>query len=161
MGSSRNPIDYRFKILYAIAIILVCCGHTNGGGVSILFDWIPLGGMHLPIFVFASGYFYMYSSEEHLGAYLLRKVKKLIIPLYVYNLVYGVIVQALKLKGFNMGGGLNFNNLIIAPITNGHQFVYNMGGWFIIPLFMVEIYNVLIHKYIHKINKNIPETVFL
>lgn len=160
MEFSEKKIDYRFKILYAVAMIMVCCGHTYGGGISILSDWFPYGGMNLPIFVFASGYFYKYSSEEHFAKYMLKKVKNLLIPLYIYTLAYGIIVQILKLKGFEMGGEFNFTNLVIAPITNGHQFVYNMGGWFVAPIFMVEIYNVLIHKLIHKINKNISETVF-
>lgn len=158
--TSDKKIDYRFKILYAVAIIMVCCGHTAGGGISIISDWFPYGGMHLALFVFASGYFYKYSSEEHVGKYIVKKIKTLLVPLYIYNLVYGVIVQLLRLRGFEIGGDFNFTNLIIAPITDGHQFAYNLGGWFIAPLFMVEIYNVLIHKLIHKINKDVPEGLF-
>lgn len=156
----NSKIDYRFKILYAVAMIMVCCGHTINGGISILSDWFPYGGMHLPIFMFSSGYFYKYSSEDHLGTYIFKKIKSLLIPLYLYNLVYGIFVQILKLKGFEFGGELNFTNLLLSPITNGHQFIFNMGGWFIIPLFMVEIYNILIHKLFRYINKNIPEIVF-
>ena len=29
---NKSDIDYRFKIIYAIAIIAVACGHCNGGG---------------------------------------------------------------------------------------------------------------------------------
>ncbi|MGO5290970.1 hypothetical protein ACTQ1N_02140 [Porcincola sp. LCP21S3_C12] len=162
MEPLKKEIDYRFKILYAVAMIMVCCGHTNGGGISILSDWFPYGGVHLSIFVFASGYFYKNSSERHIGKYILKKVKTLLVPLYVYNLAYGIIVQVLRRNGFEMGGEINFTNLVIAPIKNGHQFIYNMGGWFIVPLFMVEVYNILIQKLIHKINtsKEISTTVF-
>ena len=59
-----------------------------------------------------------------------------------------------------MGGDFNLQNLTIAPITSGHQFVYNMGGWFLVPLFMVEIYNVLLHKLIKRIYKNTTEWAF-
>lgn len=141
---------------------MVCCGHTNGGSISILSDWFPYGGVHLSILVFASGYFYKNSSEKHIGKYILKKVKTLLVPLYVYNLAYGIIVQILRRNGFEMGGEIDFTNLVIAPIKNGHQFIYNMGGWFIVPLFMIETYNILTHKLIHKINisKEISETVF-
>lgn len=160
MMTKDKKIDYRFKILYAVGIIMVCCGHTAGGGISIISDWFPYGGMHLTLFVFASGYFYKASSEEHPGQYIIKKIKTLLVPLYIYNLVYGIIVQLLRLRGFEIGGDFNLTNLIIAPITNGHQFAYNMGGWFVAPLFMVEIYNVILRKLVHKINRNVSESLF-
>lgn len=58
------------------------------------------------------------------------------------------------------GGGITFYNIVVAPITSGHQFVYNMGGWFIAPLFMVEIYNILIRRILKLINNNITEWLF-
>ena len=126
--SDKNLIDYRFKILYAIGIILIVCGHVNGGGISILSDWFPYYGFHLALFMFGSGYFYKSSAEDNIWKYSLRKIKSLIIPMYIYNCVYGVIVQILKIKDFKMGGDLNFQTLVIMPINNGHQFVYNLGG---------------------------------
>lgn len=156
----EKKIDYRFKILYAVGAIMICCKHTSGGGINLISDWFPYGGLHLPLFVFGSGYFYNCSSEDNLKAYIGKKTKKLLIPLYIYYFVYGILVQLLKLCGFEIGGDLSVYNLLIAPITDGHQFVYNLGGWFIAPFFMVEIFNVLIHKLLHKINKNIPEAVF-
>lgn len=32
---TKNKVDYRFKILYAVGIIMVCCGHTGFSD----FDW--------------------------------------------------------------------------------------------------------------------------
>lgn len=159
--TEEKPIDYRFKILYAIGIVMVVCGHTDGGGVSIMNDWFPYGSLHLALFAFCSGYFYKSVSEENAGQYILKKIKTLLIPLYIYTLIYGIIVQLLRVKGFEMGGDLSLFNLLIAPITDGHQFVYNMGGWFVVPLFMVETYNILIRKFLKAFNKSIPEVVFL
>ena len=157
----KKTIDYRFKFLYAIGMIMVVCGHANGGGISIISDWFPSGGLHLALFVFCSGYFYKNISECNVRKYIFKKVKALLIPLYIYNIIYGFIVQILKLKGFEMGRDFTVMNILIAPITNGHQFIYNMGGWFIAPLFMVEIYNVLIRKLLKSFNKNMPEIFFL
>lgn len=132
----------------------------QGGGISLLSDWFPYYGFHLALFAFGSGYFYKSKSEEHVGTYILKKVKDLIIPLYIYNFIYGMITQILKLNGFGIGGDFTLYNVVIAPITNGHQFEYNMGGWFVIPLFMVEIYNISVRKLIKIINKNVHEIVF-
>ena len=141
---NQKSIDYRFKLLYTFGIIMVVCGHTPGGGIVLLSDWFPYGGLHLALFAFCSGYFYKSSAEDSVLKYFLKKMRTLIIPLYIYTLVYGLIVQVAWHAGFAMGGDFNFSNLVIAPITSGHQFIYNMGGWFVVPLFMVEMLNVLI-----------------
>lgn len=157
---NEKPIDYRFKILYAVGMIMVVCGHVGGGGISIISDWFPYGGLHLALFVFCSGYFYRSKAEESVPKYILKKLQSLVVPLYIYTVVYAIIVQISRLKGFEMGGDISFNNIFIAPITNGHQFIYNMGGWFIAPLFMVEVYNIIIRKILKMINKNISEWAF-
>lgn len=148
-------IDYRFKILYALGIIFVVAGHCKYGGVSLLYEWFPPYAFHLGLFVFASGYFYKSSVENEIGKYIIKKVKTLIIPLYLWNLFYGIVVTLLSFKGFTMGDEITIHNLLIQPITNGHQFSYNRGGWFVIPLFMVQVYNVLIRKIFKNINEYI------
>ena len=158
--ATNKTVDYRFKILYAIGMIMVVASHASGGGITALSDWFPYHGVHLALFMFCSGYFYKSSAEDNVSKYILKKIQVLIVPFYIYNVVYGLIVQFLRTKGFEMGGDFNLQNLTIAPITSGHQFVYNMGGWFLVPLFMVEIYNVLLHKLIKRIYKNTTEWAF-
>lgn len=148
----KNGTDYRFKIIYAIAMIMVVGGHCGGGGIWFDFSgWFPYYELHLALFMFSSGYFCKDSAKDNIFKYILKKIKSLIIPLYIYNLVYGLLVQVLRLKGFQMGGSLSIYNLIIRPITNGHQFIYNLGGWFVAPLFMIEVYNVIIRKILSKL----------
>lgn len=158
--TETRSVDYRFKILYAAAMIMVVCGHAQGGGITLLKDWFPYGGLHLPIFVFCSGYFYKDSSEEHFWKYLFKKIRTLLIPLYLYTIAYGLIVQFLKSEGFKMGGALTFHNLVVAPLIHGHQFAYNMGGWFVAPLFMVEICSLLIKTIVRFVYKKTPEAFF-
>lgn len=143
-------IDYRFKILYCVGVVMVCCGHTSGGGISLLADWFPYYSFHLALFAFASGYFYKQKYEENIYAYVRRKAKNLILPMYMYNFVYCFIVQILKKCGIIIGGDISLENLFILPITNGHQYGYNLGTWFVVPLFMVEVFNVLFRKLIKK-----------
>lgn len=157
----RKKIDYRFKILYAIGIIMVVAGHCEGGGIPLdIAGWFPFNGVHLTLFVFASGYFYKEENEKNIIRYILKKVKSLLVPLYIYNFVYGIIVVISHAVGLDMGGDFNLYNLLIAPVTNGHQFIYNMGGWFVVPLFIIEAANVLFRKIVRMIRPVIPEYIF-
>lgn len=143
----KPACDYRFKLLYAVAMIMVVGGHCWGGGLALDFSgWFPYYELHLALFMFASGYFYKSTSESNVRAYIWKKTKRLIIPLYLYNLAYGILVHVLRRKGFHIGGDLSVQTLLIRPIMDGHQFIYNLGGWFVIPLFMIELYTVLLRR---------------
>ena len=98
-------IDYRFKILYALGIVFVAAGHCGRGGVSLLYDWFPPGAFHLGLFVFSSGYFYKSQSEDNIVQYIFKKVKKLILPMYLWNFFYAGVVFSLKYVGFTIGWG--------------------------------------------------------
>lgn len=158
MSKSRS-IDYRFKILYAFGIILVLCAHADGGALSVLKEWFPYDGTYLTLFAFSSGYFYRSEEENNIGSYILRKLKKLILPLYLYNIAYAAIVQLSRLKGFEIGEDPSFYSIFILPITNGHQFLYNLGGWFLIPLFMIEVFNILLRRCFQVFHTEIDEWV--
>lgn len=158
MGKN-NTTDYRFKLLYAIAIIMVVCGHCNGGGISLEIGGIfRYGGLHLPLFMFSSGYFYRDRAAEHPKEFILKKCRNFLLPLYVYNIVYGVVLQVFHYCGFTMGRKLTLYNILIAPINNGHQFVFNMGGWYLMPLFMVEICTVLFRYFLLRNDIRLSET---
>ena len=78
-----KTINVQFKILYAIGIFLIVAGHYSNGGVNLFFDWFKPYAFHVGLFVFCSGYFYREENEEHIGAYVLGRIKKLIVPLYL------------------------------------------------------------------------------
>lgn len=103
------------------------------------------------MFAFCSGYFYKSTAESNVKLYILKKVRKLIIPLYIWNFVYAGIVSFLGLFGFTIGMGITAQKLLVDPIISGHQFVYYLGGWFIVPLFMVEVFNISFRTLIQKI----------
>lgn len=157
---AEKVIDYRFKIVYAIGIIMVVFGHTEGGGIPLFGSFFPFYAFHLGLFVFCSGYFFRVGPEDRIGPVILKKVKKLIIPLYLYNLAYGLLVQLLSLAGFTIGEGFTLYNLTLAPILHGHQFAYNLGGWFVIPLFLVEMFGLFARKLFRLSGKKIPELIF-
>lgn len=156
---NMNKIDYRFKFLYVIGIISVIMGHC-GQGISLFYDWFQPYSFHLALFLFCSGYFYKETNTDNVIKYILHKVKTLIIPLYLYNLFYGGFVIFISNFGFTIGGEFTLDNLLIAPITNGHQFYYNLGGWYVAPLFMIQVFNVLVRKIFKIMHVNMDEWIF-
>ena len=94
LGDDGN-INFTFKILSAIGIIIIVSGHCYNGGVSLMYDWFPKYSYNLALFVFISGYFYKEKHEEHIFKYIWGRTKRLLIPAYLWNIVYGIIAFAL------------------------------------------------------------------
>ena len=156
-STRKDAVDHRIRLLYAVGICMVVLAHCRGGGIVLLFDWFPYGGLHVALFMFCSGYLYKDSAEENAVGFILGKLRRLILPLYVYNLAYGLIAQLLHRFGFQMGGAFTLHNLLIAPLIDGHQFVWNMAGWFVVPLFMAQVFTVLFRKTLRFFLKKTPE----
>ena len=150
---NKDSIDWRFKFLYFIAIISVIVGHCNDVvGINLFYDWFIPYVFHLPLFAFSSGYFYKESYTDRVGSYIIHKIKTLIIPLYLWHLFYGLVVIFLRKFGFTIGEDFTLYNLLIDPIMTGHAWVYDLGGWFIWPLFMTQVFNVLLRKLLKKVS---------
>lgn len=86
-----------FNIAKAICIILVVVGHYSPNESPGWYMWIHdvIYIFHMPLFMFASGYIYNATRNAEVGyrAFLLKKVKRLMIP-YV---VTSVIIISIKL----------------------------------------------------------------
>lgn len=142
-----ESVNMQFAILSALGMFFVVDGHLNNSYLDIggLF---PYYSFHMPLFAFISGYFYRQGSEDGIAAYAKRKVIRLLVPYMIYNLLYGIAAQVLHGAGFAFGGGLNLRNLFIEPFITGHQFEYNLAAWFVPALFLVEIANVLLRRFL-------------
>lgn len=141
-----NKIDYRFKFLYLIGIVSIIISHCGPGGIDLLYNWFPFNSFFLALFAFTSGYFFRESKTEHTMQYIVYKFKKLIVPLYLYNLFYGFLVAFLRQFGFTIGGDFTLYNLFIEPLKTGHQFGYNLPCWFVVPLFLIEVFYIVFYK---------------
>ena len=142
--------NFAFVFLYAIGSIFIVAGHCNYGGINIAFDLFPIFAFHIGLFIFCSGYFYKNKNENELRKYTWKKFKRLIIPMFIWNIIYGLFVQLTRLKGFTIGADFTLYNIFIEPLKNGHQFVYNMCFWFIPELFLIEIITCSVRKIISK-----------
>ena len=140
----RNE-NREMRILSAIGIILVVAGHL-GYNLFEIGDLFPYYSFHVFIFVFISGYFYKPESKERMGAYIGRKCLSLLLPYFLWNFVYGIVVILMRSMGFYIGGDLSFRTLLIAPFVDGHQFMYNYPAWFVPALFLIEVVNVIMRK---------------
>lgn len=138
-----------FRILSAFAIIFVISGHLKYPGINLFYEWFTPYSFHVPLFLFISGYFYKVDSINTPCRYIIKKAKKLLLPMYLINIVYAVFSQILlNMKGmeFEYSYPINFKSLLVMPLINGHQFSFGYPMWFVFPLFSVEIVNMLFRK---------------
>ena len=150
--SQKYDINYNmtFGILSSLAIIMVVAGHT-GYNILTVGDLFPYYSFHVPLFMFISGYFYKESEEEHPIAYIIKKVRRLLVPYLIWNLIYGLIAWAMRSVGFTMGEGISLRTLFIAPFMHGYQYIYNYAAWFVPVLFVVEIANLFARLILRRI----------
>ncbi len=151
----KKAIDYRFKFLYVIGMILVVAGHCEGGGIDLFYDWFTPYSFHLALFMFASGYFYKKANEDNPLLYIKKKFMHLIVPFYLWNLIYGLIITLMHARGFTFGESLSLQSLLYYPIISGQEFKLNLSAWFIIPLFLIQVYFVLSRKIFKNVNEHV------
>lgn len=143
---NQHSVNYQFKLLYALGILFIVVGHSSYAYLPFFEKWFIFSSFHLGLFVFCSGYFYKEKSESNILKYVFKKIKTLILPLFLWNLFYALVTKVFSSFGMTIGGDVTLEKIFITPLTHGHQFVYNLGGWFVVPLFLIEIFNILFCK---------------
>lgn len=140
-----HKINPQFRILSAFAIIFVVAGHADFGVFDVA-GFFPYYSFHVGVFAFISGYFYKEKSEKNIKKYLLKKVKHLLLPYYIWNLVYGLFTTLLRSIGFTFANPITFKTLFLDPFLGGHQYGLNFAAWFVPVLFLIEVINVIMRK---------------
>ncbi len=136
-----------FVILSAFGILLILLGHLD-------FPLLSMGGLfhyysfHVMLFAFISGYFYKQTEEEHILLYLKRKCVHLLLPYFIWNVVYGIFATFSHNAGLQIGENISLFNLFVAPFLSGHQFMYQAASWFVPALFLVELCNIIGRKFL-------------
>ena len=148
----ERSYNITFGILSALAIIMIVAGHVG-------YDFMTVGGLfpyysfHLPLFVFISGYFYREEEEEHPFLYVKKKAKRLLLPYFIWNLVYGLVAWALRaFGGFTIGEVVSLKSLFLDPFLHGHQFLYNFAAWFAPALFLIEMMNLCMRLILRRLH---------
>lgn len=118
----------------------------RGGGISLCTDWFTENSFHMQLFFFVSGYFYSDENENNVEHYLWKKILRLVIPLLLYNIFYGVFTTFLRNFGFSIGLPFSMYSVFVSSFLFGSEFKFNSPDWFIAQLFIVEVLNILFSK---------------
>lgn len=138
--TQKNRYNTTFGILSALTIIMVVAGHC-GYHIMTVGELYPYYSFHVPLFMFISGYFYKGSEEEAPLQYVKKRICRLLVPYFIWNVVYGLISWAMRAAGFAMGEAVSLRTLFIEPFMHGYQFIYNYAAWFVPVLFVIEMMN--------------------
>ena len=86
--------NHTMRVFYLLAIVFVVDGHTTLGNLFDLNGLFRYYSFHLMMFAFGSGYFFKFYG----GALsdFAHRAKKLLVPLYLWNVVYGVGAALLR-----------------------------------------------------------------
>lgn len=158
MGKRLDYVD----IAKGLGIMLVIMGHIEH-------DYVPFcGSVHIPLFFMLSGYLYDMdkSNREPFGTASQKRVKRLLIPYFIYNLILyakyllKLIVShefSLGLAGRALGGFVYSSSLLYKNVPlekNLEGFVFGNGPlWFLTAMaaasviFNIIIYYVLKHRF--------------
>jgi len=157
-----KEINRQFLLLQAIAIVLVVIGHKGSVGFEKLNDWFLIYAYHMPLFVFISGYFFSLDNLNNISLYIRKKSVHLIIPYFIYNLIYDIIVFILKRNGIiNYGEGINLRTFFAEPFISGHQYAFNLAMWFVLMLFLVQVVYISFRYLCKKIKLQSETVIFI
>lgn len=135
MKNSKR-IEY-VDLFRGIGIILMIMGHVGfGSGFS---HWV--GGFHMPLFFFVSGYFF--KEGITFKFFLKKKVKTLLFPYMLFCALY-YSIWLLFIRNYSYYVPLKS---IFLYTTDGNIPINN-ALWFLVSLFIVEIGFVLLRKFL-------------
>ena len=126
MKAYEGRIRY-IDLLKGIGIILMVLGHMH---YSYMFEKFVFG-FHMPLFFCISGY--LYKRPSSIKKYISKKVYSLLIPYFVFGLLYSFIVGALYGKDVFLSGlgGVLYKTTYDMPIES--------ALWFLPAMFWVEV----------------------
>ena len=136
-AAESQPTNMQFALLSALGIFFVVDGHLNNSFFDIG-GLLPYYSFHMQLFVFISGYF---CREDGRGliSYGIKKCRRLMLPYFAWNLIYGLLAALLRSRGFAFGEPVTLWTLFIEPFCTGYQFILNHAAWFVPALFLVEL----------------------
>lgn len=138
-GQQRKKTNQAFMILSAIGILFVIDSHCGSySGMTRIF---PYGSFCMPMFIFISGYFFreeqVFTGRSFLN-FLVKKVKKLLLPFTGWMLFYCLLTFLLNRLGASFYRP-SLKGLLRDIFFYGISYGFNDPSWFIITLFWVNV----------------------
>lgn len=141
----------KINVLKALAISIIVSGHLELS----LIPGFPPYSFHLALFFFISGYLFKEKYIDNIQEFIIKRVKSLLVPYYLYTIFYLFITIIIaKLTGHFWGMEITLKNYLITPFVNGHQLDLSSPLWFVVQLFISLIGFLFIYRQLRKISKN-------
>lgn len=160
MGESKTR-NTTFAYLQVLGFLLVVTDHM-GLPFPMLNSLFPINSFHMALFMFISGYFY--NPSRHLIEQIKRKILHLLIPYYVYSILFIIITIVLDHLKICCWGNYElpfYQYFITNPFIYGNP-LPNDSAWFVIVLLSVSLVYLLIdHSVIKTFNIPYPAYTLL
>ncbi|MEG1517380.1 MAG: acyltransferase family protein [Raoultibacter sp.] len=136
MAAIAKTRDYSFDIAKGLAIYLVVLGHL----VTVSAIRIPIDFIHMPVFFFISGWFFVKVFESDAADFpsqVGRKAKRLLVPF----LVWSFIALVFNVTLWYVGGGMQTGSIFDYVATQAVDiFIHLRSLWFLLVLFATFCY---------------------
>ena len=137
----------KINLLKVLAILAVVSGHLE---FSII-PMFPPYSFQIVLFFFIAGM--LFNEKYSFAEYFKRRVKSLMIPYFLYAVVYlGITIFITPLVGKFWGLPVTLKNELFMPFVTGHQLDLISPLWFVPQLFISLIVYYLVNKLFNKIN---------
>lgn len=145
----KNNRNSQIMWINALAILLVVVGHAD---MTPAYDalWIKrwIYSFHMPLFVFVSGFLFCYTNpqikEVSIGRFLLKKVRRLLLPFIVINSIIFLIKTF-----FSSDDYVQHPVVLTWDSYVDSTFFHPIGFmWFLPALFMIFVFYIVIAKQI-------------
>ncbi len=124
----------KINLLKALAILIVVSGHLEFS----LIPMFPPYSFQVILFFFIAGM--LFNEKYGFFEYIIRRLKSLIIPYFLYEVVYlGITFAIAPFVGKFWGMPVNLYNEIIMPFLTGHQIDLISPLWFVPCLFITLV----------------------
>ena len=141
--SKQARVEY-IDIFRAFGIILMIMGHIKFG--SIFDKWIH--AFHMPMFFFVSGWFY--KQKDNSRHQIIRKVKTLLLPYIVFELVQWIVLIPFvpEYRNFRTLLYIFTENTYKIPVETGTFGISPIPGamWFLTSIFFIEVIYIVLDK---------------
>ncbi len=144
-----NKSNKEFMIFSAINIIFVVDAHA-WTALNLMTRYLSYNMFFMQAFIFISGYFFVWRDDLSITKYIVKKIKKLMIPYYVWWFLYALFLWLLyKFANVKIGADITLHNLILGPWEGGECWNFSNPSWFVCCLFLIQILYIFVH-YISK-----------
>ena len=144
----------KINFLKALAMLVVVSGHLE---FSII-PMFPPYSFQVILFFFIAGM--LFNEKYSFGELLKRRIKTLMIPYFLYEIIYlGITLAIAPVVGKFWGMPINLYNEIVIPFLTGHQLDLISPLWFV-PCLFITLMIYKIFSYI-KINSAIRFGIYL